>query len=872
MATFNTQDPVLNPQDFTGASSRSNGNSALGSLFEGIGNIGAGVVGLIDKNNVNTIKKSAQSEVDALNAEYGIGDSAYLNQSVTAPGNGLLPKEVNIAIDGVARAQKAVASGRLGSEYYFTRLESVARQLRARFPGYRDEIDASISKITGIEPANALARKRMAESDAFASDGDKLMSKAQEGFIDGLVSPQTWEKVQRGELPPEAAINEMASTNRAKKENEARQSSLAFEAAQGKATTDAAESGFTQELMADADFIVTSGSSMVPDDPNAPSFAKFSKMTTDAMKDNVFDDKERAAIGSNFQIFKTMWYNKAALLASQDFANHPGKNYTSLGVKDPKAIIDKVWATKFAPLEDALLNDKSGLFVGLMTTMAKSQDAEAKLTLNRLSPVLRKVQALQNTIGPQAMAILMDSENTQFRNELQQAVAGYLAGSSVTGVPLSRAIKDTQADGTADQKILRDTLLNSPQRIFREGNPDVTPEIRQNIIESYFGEANQNILRDIEPKDRAEVFVKWTSPEISAWFAKNGTDEQKKMYKDWATYSIATLYKQDAGTVSAAIKSAPGFNVRFDLEKFQWVQYTPPDGRSFGAVTEDSLVYKNAEVALQGWNAALLNMKPILEQDGPLTPEAADIFVQSLGVPEMIPFIAKTPEEQQKSQAAPKGESKPTGKDDPSNWKELTPSTDPDGATTVQPMSLKMEGNQPQGDQPMDNGEAKPTGWAMDDYLTEYNKALKAKGDNTAQVLAAAKGTTGRGQALYSGLVNRGFSDVQAAALLGNMEQESSFRTKAYNANEGAAGMIQWRLERLDNLKMFAKAKGTDWHDADTQMDFIVWEMKHTESAAGERFLKATTISEANNALKAYIRYGDNSKDTRLSNALKYTR
>lgn len=878
MVTFNTQDPVLNPQDQTGASRRSEGNSALGNLFGNIAEVGAGVVGLIDKNNVNTIKKSAQSEVDALNAEYGIGDSAYLNQSVTAPGNGLLPKEVNIAIDGVARAKKAVASGRLGSEYYYTRLESVARQLRARFPGYRDEIDESISKITGIEPANALARQRMAESDAFASNGDKMMSVVDKGFLDGDLSQETYTRIKNGDASVEDGINEIARGNRGRKINEANQAELAARKARENLTVDEAEKGATQELMVDADNIIASGASLVPGDKNGPSFAQFSKMTTDAMKDNVFDDKEREAIGSRLQQFKTLWYQKAGLAMSQDFANHPGVSYTSLGVKDPKAIMDKVWAAKFAPLEDALLNDKTGLFVGLMTTMAKSQDAEAKLTINRLYPVLRKVQLLGQVVGPEVVSILMsDQAGRKILTDAQTAAASYIAGKTVTGEAVSRSLDDVSADGTGDSQVFRDALLEYPSRIARGDNPEVTPEIRSNILESFFGKENQNLLRKIEPKDRAEVFVRWTSPEVSDWVLKSGTDEQKKMYKEWATYSVSTLFKQDAGTVSAAIKSAPGFNVRFDLEKFQWVQYNPTGNAVtndplLGTVPQNSLMWKNAETALKGWNAALLNMKPILEQDGPLTPEMANLFVQSLGVPEMIPFIAKTKEEQEKSQGSQKEAPKPTGKDDPSNWQTLEPSVGPEGDATFQPMSLKMEGNQPQGEQPVDNGEPKPTGWAMDEYLTTYKDAIKAKGDNTAEVLAAAKSTTGKGQALYSGLVDRGFSDVQAAALLGNMEQESSFKTKAWNANEGAAGMIQWRLDRLDNLKMFAQSKGTDWHDADTQMDFIVWEMKHTESAAGERFLKATTITEANNALKAYIRYGDNSKQTRLSNALKYTR
>ena len=136
---------------------------------------------------------------------------------------------------------------------------------------------------------------------------------------------------------------------------------------------------------------------------------------------------------------------------------------------------------------------------------------------------------------------------------------------------------------------------------------------------------------------------------------------------------------------------------------------------------------------------------------------------------------------------------------------------------------------------------------------------------------AATRSTSGaaspKGQQIVSDLQRRGLDNMHASVLAGNMQQESSFNPKSWNANEGAGGMIQWRQDRLANLKSFAAQQGKDWQDPNVQMDFIIHEGQTTEKGAWDKFLAAKTPEEANAALKGYIRYGDNSQPTRLSNA-----
>lgn len=122
-------------------------------------------------------------------------------------------------------------------------------------------------------------------------------------------------------------------------------------------------------------------------------------------------------------------------------------------------------------------------------------------------------------------------------------------------------------------------------------------------------------------------------------------------------------------------------------------------------------------------------------------------------------------------------------------------------------------------------------------------------------------------QDAFGYLTDQGYAPHHAAALVGNMMQESSMNPNALNQGEGAYGLMQWRLDRRQGLEDFARAQGAAPNDPTTQLNYIRQEMGGPESKAGNAFLAAPDVASANAALKGYIRYGDDSQATRLSNA-----
>lgn len=103
----------------------------------------------------------------------------------------------------------------------------------------------------------------------------------------------------------------------------------------------------------------------------------------------------------------------------------------------------------------------------------------------------------------------------------------------------------------------------------------------------------------------------------------------------------------------------------------------------------------------------------------------------------------------------------------------------------------------------------------------------------------ALEGETGNIQAdIYNRYRQNGLSDVEAAAMTGNIGAESSFSTTVTSGDGyGSRGLVQFTGDRLNGEKgllKFAESRGLDPWDWRTQVDFSVWELHNTESAALE--------------------------------------
>lgn len=138
-------------------------------------------------------------------------------------------------------------------------------------------------------------------------------------------------------------------------------------------------------------------------------------------------------------------------------------------------------------------------------------------------------------------------------------------------------------------------------------------------------------------------------------------------------------------------------------------------------------------------------------------------------------------------------------------------------------------------------------------------------GDFHPERTAAFKDRQAKAMAFF---MAHGWSQAQAAGIVGNLMQESSLNPNAVNPKSGATGLAQWLGDRA---KRFQQIEGVPLKGAsfEKQLDFINYELHNTERRAGDNLRK--TKAAANAALvfgSQYERFGnDGSFDKRIAYA-----
>ena len=117
-------------------------------------------------------------------------------------------------------------------------------------------------------------------------------------------------------------------------------------------------------------------------------------------------------------------------------------------------------------------------------------------------------------------------------------------------------------------------------------------------------------------------------------------------------------------------------------------------------------------------------------------------------------------------------------------------------------------------------------------------------------------------RAVWKYFTSNGYTPQATAGIMGNMQQESGINPKSIQGNgKGpAAGICQWenynkKSARWKNLDTYAKSKGKQWTDLQTQLEFLEKEMNGLDSTTAyllkqkvgglEGFKKLTNINKA---------------------------
>ena len=114
--------------------------------------------------------------------------SPQSNSEDLVPGDGTAAANTPTDVSSVKRSVNSLVNardnGHISPTYYYMRLDSLAQNLRARYPGYRDYIDRAISEVTGVKPANALIQSLMQDLNASQENQRAFYNKVQGDLLE----------------------------------------------------------------------------------------------------------------------------------------------------------------------------------------------------------------------------------------------------------------------------------------------------------------------------------------------------------------------------------------------------------------------------------------------------------------------------------------------------------------------------------------------------------------------------------------------------------------------------------------------------------------------------------------------------------------
>lgn len=119
--------------------------------------------------------------------------------------------------------------------------------------------------------------------------------------------------------------------------------------------------------------------------------------------------------------------------------------------------------------------------------------------------------------------------------------------------------------------------------------------------------------------------------------------------------------------------------------------------------------------------------------------------------------------------------------------------------------------------------------------------------------------------------IEKGLSPHQAAGIVGNLIQESNLNTSIKGDGGKSFGIAQWNGDRRKGLQNFAKERGTDISDLNTQLEYVWKELNSTHKNALDEILQSKNSDEAT---VAFMRKFEkpNEKYANLAARLRYAK
>lgn len=593
--------PIVNQ---TRASEGYRGNTAFGSLLEAFGTgIKQGTEAAY-QGTVGYVRQDLTKEVDRVRSDYGV--DAAVDAKTGLDNKKVLPQELNDAGDRLQMLNDAYKAGTLRESNYRAQLELTSRQMRYRYPGFREEIDGIMSNLTGSVPANALVHslreealaKHHTDEDSEAKRLGRMEDKAAE---EGVPMPPGWTgpgTVSLGDFQKHYN-NESAK----KYNNAAIQDDIKTKGDQRGERSGAATDALNVRMKQEIGSIFDTQIGMIAKD-SAQLKSTLSKMQS-GQKLN--PDEMTAANAMLGRIRAQVNERKAAIKLE----------YAPLLKSDQIDGILSNMDARVNNFEDDLHNQRTGL-LNFHANAAKIETDATKYDLLKNAPGFGTLAATKDALGPQLSDFVL--RNAQLTKGLEQYLVGKATDELVTpDTPVGKILDDVQRNKGASKESL-DAILNIAKTIT--AHPDTPSKATGIVLDNLYSDGVNLLAR--APSDKKGDFVlQMSSPgyiQALQTKLKNGdiSQDQWNKYKTWLQDTATTALRIEASTANQMKNTRQYVTLQYNPKTFTLDTVPRPDApaRTFISGTIEKGLEKEAQGSVDQVNRMLMGLANMYKAEG----------------------------------------------------------------------------------------------------------------------------------------------------------------------------------------------------------------------------------------------------------------
>lgn len=665
MASFVQYNETPLPENYSGRSrgvDPAKANQAFGTLFEGIGELVSTGVKVADTKNISNINKELETGVDAIRGAQGV-DAAVQDATITGgetganvPGGGASPPPgVSIATNEIARINQAYKEGKIGDTYYYSKVEALARQVRNKYPGYREIIDQKVSSIIGTNPANALRSSLIQDLKAAQSTAQSRQN-SDETIIErgkDKLAPEKYQRYIQGERAPEF----VAELKRDIQLGEVKQTTIAtlkseyeLNKARGAARKEDLEKVVTRDS-SDAVWKIlndgiesTGGGKLTLDSLNQ----KIATMATG----KPLNPEELGALRSGVNALVAQSNMALDRLHSQPWGRD-GKMTYQQEVNDPAALqrIKEQALQPIRNMEKALTDGNIGMFQWYANQAKLMKDQKTQDIFSRSETALN-LSVANEILGPNLGQLLLGSgvfsksaselARVLTMDSVVKGATGKTDGETILRDSKREAATGGGANGAKDSV---GSVLGTTKTTL--SNKDISEQALANTAKTWFNpDRNFITARDILTENsRQSVIQMFSAPEVVENMArlKGSNPEVWNNYKRWVESSTRSVFNSTLGQVAEWQKPGSGYQVMVDAQGRINVEAdrTSAPGSFSGAAAGRASAVEGVRKTIGQLNSAIDARRRIATAEGADPNATVTQFLQALGINPTVTETAK---------------------------------------------------------------------------------------------------------------------------------------------------------------------------------------------------------------------------------------